>query len=109
MFPYPASWVDATPAKGVIVVEYYWERGTRNSYASFKRIRAADKCWCGSKRNFARCHRRDDDWSYVALDPDQRAYSPVVLIERKYSCPDEQQVRARLEVTDAVLRLDLKD
>jgi SEC-C motif len=91
------SFIDATPTKGVIIVEYYWQDGRKTpwpggghgkpagAHASmiyFRRIRAADECWCGSRRRFSRCHRREDDWTYVTLDPDQAAYSPVVLLER---------------------------
>jgi SEC-C motif len=93
------SFLDATPSKGVIIVEYYWQRpgaapsaanrrgralGAYTSMAFFKRIRASDDCWCGSRRRFGRCHRREDDWTYVTLDPDQVSYSPVVLLERTF-------------------------
>lgn len=50
----------------------------------FKRVLASEKCWCGSGKAFGKCHRRDDDWSYVSLDPDRHSYSPVVLLERRF-------------------------
>src|SRR5262245_3040238 len=98
MLPQYESFLDATPEKGVILVEYWWQPpnrlngGTRRSDAGisigaktsmifFKRILVADKCWCGSGRAFGKCHRRDDDWTYVTGDPDRRAYSPVILYE----------------------------
>ncbi len=121
MLPQYESFLDATPEKGVILVEYYWQPptrlnptrrgnlfptpsprrrggdgssspiqrgelavGTKTSMVFFKRILAADKCWCGSGRAFSKCHRRADDWTYVALDPDRRFYSPVVLLERTF-------------------------
>ena len=61
----------------------------------FRRIRASDECWCGSKHRFARCHRRDDDWTYVTLDPDRGAYSPVVLL----SVRSASRIRPRLGMT----------
>lgn len=95
------AFLDATPEKGVIVVESWWQPpsrlhaarrrstasfpvGAKTSMAFFKRILVADKCWCGSGRAFGRCHRRADDWTFVTLDPDRRAYSPVVLVERSF-------------------------
>jgi hypothetical protein len=101
MVPQYESFLDATPEKGVIIVEYWWQPpgrlsaskrsapqgmviGTRTSMIFFKRVLAADKCWCGSGRPFSRCHRREDDWSYVSLDPDRRTYSAVVLLERTF-------------------------
>lgn len=99
MIPDFQAFLDATPEKGVIVVEYWWQApnrlnaprahtsddlpvGVKTSMVFFKRVLASDKCWCGSGRPFSKCHRRNDDWTYVALDPDRRAYSPVVLLER---------------------------
>lgn len=102
MLPQYESFLDATPEKGVIIVEYWWQAanrlnssarrgnahvdlGTKSSMIFFKRVLAADKCWCGSGKPFSKCHRRDDDWTYVSLDPDRRTYSPVVLFERSYA------------------------
>jgi hypothetical protein len=96
---------DALPENGVIVVEHYWHPRLRatpqypaenTSMAFFRRIRAADKCWCGSGKKFGRCHRRTDDWTFVTLDPDQRAYSPIVLCERQYPVADSEKTRAAL-------------
>lgn len=99
MLPQYESFLDATPEKGVIIVEYWWQApsrlnggirrnaagimvGAKTSMIFFQRVLASEKCWCGSGRNFGKCHRRDDDWTYVSLDPDRRTYSPVVLLER---------------------------
>ncbi len=101
MFPQYESFLDATPEKGVIIVEYWWQSpnrlntkknrdaaqhmlGAKTSMVFFKRVLSADKCWCGSNKAFGKCHRRDDDWTYVSLDPDRRTYSPVVLLERVF-------------------------
>lgn len=101
MLPQYESFLDATPEKGVIIVEYWWQPpnrlngGTRRSTSSvsvgaktsmvfFKRVLASEKCWCGSGKAFGKCHRRDDDWTYVSLDPDRFTYSPVILVERVY-------------------------
>lgn len=99
MLPQYESFLDATPEKGVILVEYYWQApnrlnaaarrnpagltiGTKTSMIFFKRVLASEKCWCGSGKAFGKCHRRNDDWTYVSLDPDRSTYSPVVLFER---------------------------
>ncbi len=99
MLPQYESFLDATPEKGVIIVEYWWQPpnrlngglrrsvanvmvGAKTSMIFFKRVLASEKCWCGSGRPFGKCHRRDDDWTYVSLDPDRGTYSPVVLLER---------------------------
>lgn len=100
MVPQYESFLDATPEKGVIIVEYWWQApnrlngargniagmviGTKTSMVFFRRVLAADKCWCGSGKAFSKCHRRADDWTYVSLDPDRRTYSPVVLLERVF-------------------------
>jgi SEC-C motif-containing protein len=121
---YFQSFLDATPEKGVIIVEYYWQPPTTNPCASkrrgraggantsmvfFRRIRASDECWCGSKRRFSRCHRRDDDWTFVTLDPDQAAYSPVVLLERTLSQPDSARSRTILETERGLLPMEQTD
>jgi hypothetical protein len=110
MVPEYESFLDATPEKGVIVVEYWWQTpnrlyaprrktpapvavGDKTSMVFFRRILVADKCWCGSGRAFGRCHRRHDDWTFVTLDPDRQAYSPVVLVERTF--PSANPVHAR--------------
>ncbi len=72
----------------------------------FKRVLAADKCWCGSRRAFSKCHRRDDDWSYVTLDPDQRAYSPVILFDRIYNGVDPARIHILLDAANQFLRID---
>ncbi len=111
------AFLDATPEKGVVVVEYYWQRpppllakegkgGSQTSMIFFKRILAADKCWCGSKKQFARCHRREDDWTYVTLDPDQRAYSPVVLLDHLFGRFDYEKIRAALTESKDLLPLE---
>ena len=96
---------DALPENGVIVVEHYWHPRLRatpqqpaenTSMAFFRRLRVADKCWCGSGKKFGKCHRRADDWTFVALDPDQRASSPIVLYERQYPVADFEKTRAAL-------------
>ncbi len=100
MLPEYESFLDATPEKGVIIVEYWWQApnrlntklrptgarmlGAKTSMIFFKRVLASDKCWCGSTKTFGKCHRRTDDWSYVSLDPDRQTYSPVVLLERVF-------------------------
>jgi hypothetical protein len=118
------SFLDATPVKGVIIVEYFWQpppserstkkrpardAGSNTSLVFFKRILASDECWCGSKRRFARCHRRDDDWTYVTLDPDQGAYSPVVLLERTFGLADSTRVRKILEAEPGLLPVEHSD
>ena len=115
------SFLDATPDKGVIIVEYYWQshvaessaakRKGRNSGANtsmvfFRRIRASDECWCGSKHRFARCHRRDDDWTYVTLDPDRGAYSPVVLLERSFSLTNSARLGMTLGAEKGLLPVE---
>jgi SEC-C motif-containing protein len=116
MLPSFEAFLDATPEKGVIVVEYYWQRpnrltthaapgGARTSMVYFKRLLASDKCWCGSKRQFGRCHRRDDDWTFVTLDPDQFAYSPVVLLDHVFGRFDYDSVRSRLAESKELLQI----
>lgn len=115
------SFLDATPEKGVIIVEYYWQAhpspinqadrkeprsGSKTSMAFFKPMRASDECWCGSGRRFSRCHRRKDDWTYVTLDPGHSTYSPVVLLERTYSVPDGGQLRMTLEGASGLLPVE---
>lgn len=99
MLPQYESFLDATPEKGVIIVEYWWQApnrlnggarqnpahltiGTKTSMIFFKRVLASEKCWCGSGKAFGKCHRREDDWTYVSVDPERSTYSPVVLLER---------------------------
>ncbi len=117
MLPNFESFLDATPEKGVIVVEYYWQKptpamakagqgGTETSMVFFKRILTTDKCWCGSKKQFGRCHRREDDWSYVTLDPDQGAFSPVVLLDHIFGRFDYAEVRALLDRSKELLPLE---
>lgn len=126
MLPNFEAFLDATPEKGVIVVEYWWQAsnrlnsprtrtshgapiGTRTSMVFFKRILAADKCWCGSGRAFAKCHRRDDDWTYVSLDPDRRAFSPVVLLERTFAQINPVHVRERFARDQRWLCIEWED
>jgi hypothetical protein len=123
MLPQYESFLDATPEKGVIMVEYWWQtpsrlnakkargaeretRGAKTSMIFFKRVLSADKCWCGSAKTFGKCHRRDDDWTYVSLDPDRRTYSPVVLLERIFPHINIAHVRAQLERDQRLLPLD---
>ncbi len=119
MLPVLESFVDAAPEKGVIIVEYYWQpaaaggrpraersAGVRSSVVFFKRMLTTDKCWCGSGRAFSRCHRRRDDWSYVTLDPDQRAFSPVVLLDRRFTHLDISRARGCLEQDKLLLPID---
>ncbi len=119
MIPNFESFLEATPDKGVIIVEYYWqpplnparkrgraESGRKTSMIFFKRLRAADPCWCGSKRPFSRCHRREDDWSFVTLDSDQHGFSPVVLLERTFTHSDLTGIRARLEADENLLPIE---
>ena len=113
MLPQYESFLDATPEKGVIIVEYWWQPpnrlnggtrcstdnlsvGAKTSMIFFKRVLASEKCWCGSGKAFGKCHRRDDDWSYVSLDPDRSTYSPVVLVERLF--PKVNYAHARQQV-----------
>ncbi len=101
VLPEYESFLDATPEKGVIIVEYWWQApnrlnvkprhgsehavlGAKTSMIFFKRVLASDKCWCGGSKAFGKCHRRSDDWSYVSLDPDRQTYSPVILLERVF-------------------------
>jgi hypothetical protein len=126
MLPQYESFLDATPEKGVIIVEYWWqapnrlntkprranaaqELGTKTSMIFFKRVLAADKCWCGSNKSFAKCHRRDDDWTYVSLDPDRRMYSPVVLLERIFPKINFAYVRQQLRNDKRLLAMDDSD
>lgn len=121
------SFLDATPEKGVIAVEYYWqspsqrqdsrfkksERAKRvadkTSMIFFRRILASDKCWCGSGRAFSRCHRRDDDWTYVTLDPDQRAYSLVVLLEHTFPHAQLAKISRKLITEKPYLHMGYND
>jgi len=113
VLPQYESFLDATPEKGVILVEYWWQApnrlnaayrraagemtiGTKTSMIFFKRILAADKCWCGGGKAFGKCHRRADDWTYVSLDPDRRQYSPVVLLECRFAKINFDHARTKL-------------
>src|SRR5512142_2771546 len=124
MIPTYESFLEATPDKGVIIVEYYWQppltfktrrarsdkdrpAGRKTSMVFFKRLRVSDSCWCGSKRQFGRCHRREDDWTFVTLDPGQHAFSPVVLLERTFTHSDYAGIRARLEADTSLLAIEL--
>jgi SEC-C motif len=123
LIPQYESFLDATPEKGVIVVEYWWQPSNRLNMSSkrrdagtpiggktsmvfFKRILASEKCWCGSGKNFAKCHRRADDWTYVTLDPDRRLNSPVVLLERSYPGINFAHARRQLAADRRLLWLD---
>lgn len=123
MLPQYETFLDATPEKGVILVEYWWQAPTRlhaahrrgtqaaavgvkTSMVFFKRILASEKCWCGSGRAFGKCHRRDDDWTYVSLDPDRRSYSAVVLLERNFPGVDGPHARLKLASDRRLLPLD---
>ncbi|MGE5140717.1 MAG: hypothetical protein ACM3JD_14710 [Rudaea sp.] len=118
MLPVLESFLDAAPEKGVIIVEYYWQpalagrppaepgAGVRSSVVFFKRLLTTGRCWCGSRRAFGRCHRRRDDWSYVTLDPDQRAFGPVVLIDRRFAHPEPAGLRKCLEEDRLLLPID---
>lgn len=123
MFPEYESFLDATPEKGVIIVEYWWQapnrlntkkhrnaghepHGAKTSMVFFKRVLASDKCWCGSNKAFGKCHRRDDDWTYVSLDPDRRTYSPVVLLERLFPHVNFAHAHAQLQHDPRLLPLD---
>ncbi len=114
MIPNYESFLDATPEKGVIVVEYYWQRtpphlakpgkgGSKTSMIFFRRILASDKCWCGSKKQFGRCHRREDDWTYVTLDPEQGSYSPVVILDHIFGRFEYNEIRSRLAASKELL------
>lgn len=112
MLPQYESFLDATPEKGVITVEYWWQPpsrlsapprqktspsiGAKTSMVFFRRILVADKCWCGSGRTFGKCHRRSDDWTYVTLDPDRQRYSPVILVERTFRGVNFAHARKRI-------------
>lgn len=127
MLPQYESFLDATPEKGAILVEYWWQApnrlnasqvrggtktlqvGTRTSLVFFKRILAADKCWCGSGKTFGKCHRRADDWTYVALDPDRQAYSAVVLLERVFPKINFAHARSHLAHDKRLLAVDYSD
>lgn len=123
MLPEYESFLDATPEKGVIIVEYWWQapnrlntkkgrgtlhhaQGTKTSMVFFKRVLSADKCWCGSGKAFGKCHRRDDDWTYVSLDPDRRTYSPVVLLERVFPQVNVAHVRSQLKRDHRLLPME---
>lgn len=125
MLPQYESFLDATPEKGVITVEYWWQApsrlngGTRRNVAGvtvgaktsmifFKRVLAADKCWCGSGKPFGKCHRRDDDWTYVSLDPDRQTYSPVVLGERFFPGVTPEYARQMLAQDKRLLCIDFE-
>ncbi len=124
MLPQYESFLDATPEKGVITVEYWWQApnrlnaghtraaaptiGAKTSMVFFRRILAADKCWCGSGKAFSRCHRRFDDWTYVALDPDRRQYSPVVLLERTWHTINFAHARTQLAADKRLLCIDYR-
>lgn len=126
MLPQYESFLDATPEKGVIIVEYWWQPpnrlnggtprniagipvGTKTSMIFFKRVLASEKCWCGSGKNFSRCHRRDDDWTYVSLDPDRHTYSPVVLLERHFPKINFAHARQTLAHEKRLLCIDYDD
>ncbi len=124
MLPEFESFMDATPEKGVIMVEYYWQPrpgtspspgdqdeclGFKTSTAFFKRIRTTDKCWCGSNRQFGHCHRRADDWTYVTLDPEQQSYSPVVLLDQVLVPSDYSEMRRRLDTAQGLLPIENTD
>lgn len=123
MLPEYESFLDATPEKGVIIVEYWWQapnrlnykksrdtshpaRGTKTSMVFFKRVLSADKCWCGSGTAFGKCHRRDDDWTYISLDPDRRTYSPVVLLERIFPRVNVAYVNTQLKRDHRLLPME---
>lgn len=123
MLPHYESFLDATPEKGVIIVEYWWQTpnrlnagarhtsgahvlGAKTSMIFFKRVLAADKCWCGSGKAFGKCHRRDDDWTYVSLDPDRQTYSAVVLLERIFPHVNFAHARQQLRNDKRLLALD---
>ena len=121
------SFLDATPEKGVIAVEYYWQpphdrphstvkKDTRShrvadktSMIFFRRILASDKCWCGNGRAFSRCHRRVEDWTYVTLNPDQHAYSPVVLLEHTFHHAQLAQISRNLITEKPYLHMGYDD
>lgn len=126
MLPQYESFLDATPEKGVIIVEYWWQSpnrlngglrrntagitvGAKTSMVFFKRILAADKCWCGSGKAFGKCHRRDDDWTYVSLDPDRTTYSAVVLLERVFPKINFAHARQHLVNDKRLLCIDYGD
>lgn len=123
MVPQYESFLDATPEKGVITVEYWWQApnrlnagsrrnaagipvGAKTSMIFFKRVLAADKCWCGSGKAFGKCHRRADDWTYVSLDPDRSTYSPVVLLERIFPKINFTHARQHLATDKRLLCID---
>lgn len=117
---YSQSFLDASPSKGVIVVEYFWQPhscpqtapqapGKRASMVSFRRILASEECWCGSRRRFARCHRRDDDWTFVTLDPGQGAHSPIVLLECTFARPNPTHIRELLNNEPGLLPFQQTD
>lgn len=123
MLPQYESFLDATPEKGVIIVEYWWQTpnrlntalhrgsntrvlGAKTSMVFFKRVLAADKCWCGSTKAFGKCHRRDDDWTYVSLDPDRQTYSPVVLLERFFPKINFAHARRQFKSDKRLLGID---
>lgn len=123
MLPQYESFLDATPEKGVIIVEYWWQApsrmngaarrshagvmvGAKTSMIFFKRVLASEKCWCGSGKLFGKCHRRDDDWTYVSLDPDRTTYSPVVLMERTFPKINFAHARQALANENRLLCID---
>jgi hypothetical protein len=120
---YFQSFLDATPERGVITVEYYWQprtgasptqrsgmmAGASTSMVFFKRILTTAECWCGSKRRFSRCHRREDDWTYVTLDPDHAAYSPVVLLERRFGNSNPERLCKIFEREPGLLAIEHTD
>ncbi len=122
MLPQYESFLDATPEKGVIIVEFWWQApnrlqrgtrhvagmsiGTKTSMIFFKRVLASEKCWCGSGRAFGKCHRRDDDWTYVSLDPDRHTYSPVILLERVFPHINFAHAREHLRNDKRLLCID---
>jgi hypothetical protein len=126
VLPQYESFLDATPEKGVIIVEYWWQApnrlnsgnrrtataralGAKTSMIFFKRVLAADKCWCGSGKAFGKCHRRDDDWTYVSLDPDRQTYSPVVLLERTFPKINFAHARQQLKTDKRLLAINESD
>lgn len=118
------SFLEATPEKGVIVVEFFWQPspslstrltklgnhgGGKTSLVFFRRIRTTDVCWCGSKRKFGKCHRRGDDWTYVTIDPDNGSYSPVVLLEHKFPVSNPTQMVEVLASEPDLLSIEQTD
>jgi hypothetical protein len=114
--------MQVVPARGVIIVEYYWQRpirplanvdglpesglGHKSSCVFFKPWKISGRCWCGSAQTFGKCHRRKDDWTYITYNPDLAAHSAVTLLDWSAEFYDLAQGQAILKADKRLLPLE---